>query len=58
VAARKRRRKPMGISEWARQTRKCVAVGVDPDKGNSGRLKLVGTRTPNSGVVVLSRAVR
>jgi hypothetical protein len=44
----------MGITEWARHTRKRVATGVDRDKGKSARLKLVGTRTPNSGVVILS----
>jgi len=49
----------MGITEWARHTRKCVATGVDRGKRNSARLKLVGTRTPNLGVDILShRAVR
>ena len=44
----------MGITDLAHPTRKSVATGVDRDKGVSARLKLVGTRTPNSGVVILS----
>jgi hypothetical protein len=44
----------MGITERARARRKRLATGVDRDKGNSARLKLVVTPTPNGGVVNLS----
>jgi hypothetical protein len=44
----------MGITHRVGHTRNMVATGVDRDKGNSARLKLVGTRTPNSGVDILS----
>ena len=49
----------MGPTEWACQARKRVATGVGRDKGNSARLRLVGTRTHNSGIVMISHpAVR
>jgi hypothetical protein len=38
---------------------KYVVTGVDRDEGNSPRLKVLGTRTPNWRVVILSyQAVR
>jgi hypothetical protein len=49
----------MGITDLARPTRECLATAVDRDEGNSSRVKVLGTRTPNSGVGILShRAVR
>jgi hypothetical protein len=56
---RKGRVNRMGISDWGRATRKCLVTSVAQDEGNSYRLKLVVTRTQNSGVVVLAHeAVR
>jgi hypothetical protein len=53
------RRKFMGITDLARPTRECLATGVDRDEGDCPRLKVLGTRTPNPGVDILShRAVR
>jgi hypothetical protein len=49
----------MGITDWARATRKCLVTGVAWYEGTGARLKLVVSGTENSGVVLLPReAVR